>query len=80
VFPDRVAAAAERIDPNTASAASLRRLHPLGPVRAAAIVEYRKSHGPVAFRTLEDLDSVPGLGMATLGQFQEHLSLPDGAK
>ncbi|HEU0077054.1 MAG TPA: helix-hairpin-helix domain-containing protein, partial [Longimicrobiaceae bacterium] len=45
--------AAERIDPNTASATELERLPRVGPGLAAKIVARRQSAGP--FRTLADL-------------------------
>ena len=62
VDPERVRRARERIDPNTASVASLRRLAGVGPVIAQAIVTYRKAHGPAPFRRPKDLQHVPGIG------------------
>jgi len=76
----RVAAAQEKVDPNTAPAASLERLHQIGPARAAAIVQYRQSHGPRPFVYAEDLDNVRGIGPGLLQQFQDHLSLPSKAR
>lgn len=76
VDPDRVAAATERIDPNTASAASLRRLGGVGPVTAEAIIEYRRVHGPGAFRTPDDLQGVRGIGPVTVARLAPHLDLP----
>lgn len=72
----RVSAVREKIDPNAAPAASLRRLHQVGPARAAAIVQYRQSHGPRPFVFAEDLDKVRGIGPGLLQQFQDQLSLP----
>ncbi len=70
----------ERIDPNTASAASLRRLPLVGPVRAAAIVRHREASlraepGGRVFRRAEDLLDVPGVGEGTLRRMRPHLSL-----
>ena len=62
VDPRRVQCGRERIDPNTASVASLRRLTGIGPVLAQAIVTYREAHGPMPFRRPEDLRRVPGIG------------------
>jgi len=62
VDPERLERVRERIDPNTASVASLRRLPGIGPVIAQAIVAYRKAHGPAPFRRPEDLQRVPGIG------------------
>lgn len=63
----------ERIDPNTASADELDRLPKVGPALAQRIVDWRASHG--AFRTLADLDSVPGVGPALLRDAGPHLAL-----
>ena len=52
----RVEAATEKINPNLADAASLQRLPEIGPVRAAAIVAYRRAHGPQAFRFANDAE------------------------
>ena len=53
-------AAAQVIDLNTASAAELEKgLKGIGPVKAAAIVEYREAHGP--FKSVNDLTQVPGI-------------------
>lgn len=59
---DLVAAAAERIDPNTASSASLQRLPGIGPARAEAIIEYRRTAGSAAFTNADDLAKVSGIG------------------
>jgi len=72
----RVRAATDRIDPNTASAASMRRLGGIGPARAGAIIEYRSSHGPNAFRTAADLAGVHGIGPGTIHRIAPDLSLP----
>ncbi|MFL5538234.1 MAG: ComEA family DNA-binding protein [Longimicrobiaceae bacterium] len=60
----RPLAPGERIDPNTATEAELDRLPRVGPGQARKIAEWRAAHGP--FRTLADLDSVPGVGAALL--------------
>jgi competence protein ComEA len=69
-------AAGERIDPNTASVDELDRLDGVGEATAKAIVERRQSHG--AFRTLADLDSVTGIGPATLRKIAAQVTLPAG--
>ena len=66
VFPSRLAAAEEKIDPNSAGAASLRRLPGIGPTIAQRIVDYRKSRGPTAFQTAEDLMKIRRIGPATV--------------
>jgi competence protein ComEA len=72
----RVRAATDRIDPNTASEASMLRLGGIGPARAGAIIEFRKNHGPNAFRTVADLTSVRGIGPGTIHRIAPDLSLP----
>lgn len=63
----------ERIDPNTAGVDELDRLPKVGPALAQRIVDWRQSHGP--FRTLADLDAVPGVGPALLRDAGPHLAL-----
>ena len=72
----RVAAARERIDPNTAPVASLRRLQRIGPAIAKAIVAYRRLHGPRAFATAGDLQRVKGIGPKTVRIVAPDLTLP----
>lgn len=58
-------AASERININTADAATLDRvMDGVGPAKAAAIVEHRRVNGP--FRTVDQLVNVKGIGPATL--------------
>lgn len=68
------------IDLNRATAAELTSLPGIGPVRAAAIVRWRKAHGP--FRHVEDLLAIPGIGPATLerlrGRVVQGLDTPAG--
>ena len=76
--PGAIQAVRERIDPNTASAASLRRLRLIGPVRAEAIVRYRRAARTPrrrAFEVLEDLANVPGLGPGTLRRIERDVAL-----
>ena len=78
VHADKVALVREKIDPNTATAASMRRLPLIGLERAEAIVAYRKAQqegGRRAFEHLEDLAGVPGIGPGVLRRVGEHLSL-----
>ena len=73
VDPLRVQAARERVNPNTAGFASLRRLPELGPAHAKAILDYRAAHGGAPFRKAEDLTQVHGLGPATVAAIREYL-------
>jgi competence protein ComEA len=56
------------LDINTADAAAIERLPGIGPVKAAAIVDYREAHGP--FRSVEALDEVQGIGSATVARLR----------
>jgi competence ComEA-like helix-hairpin-helix protein len=73
----RPLAPGEKIDPNTASADELDRLPKVGPGAAEKIVAWRQEHG--RFRTLADLDSVPGIGPAALAAIAPHVTLPAAA-
>jgi competence ComEA-like helix-hairpin-helix protein len=69
----RVAAVRQRVNPNTASFSSLRRLPDLGPAHAKAILDYRAAHGPAPFRTADDLTRIPGIKAATVANFRDYL-------
>lgn len=64
--------AGERLDPNTASTAQLRRLPGVGPARAEAIVAERLSGG--SFESPADMARVPGIGPRTVDALRPHLS------
>ena len=67
-------AAGERLDPNLASEIELDRLPRVGPALAGRIVAYREANGP--FRTLADLDAVPGIGPVLLATITPLIDLP----
>ncbi|HYH82720.1 MAG TPA: ComEA family DNA-binding protein [Longimicrobium sp.] len=69
----RPLAPGERVDVNTAAESELDRLPKVGPGQARRIAEWRQAHGP--FRTLADLDSVPGMGPAALAAVAPHVAL-----
>ena len=56
------------ININTASETELEALPGVGPVTAAAIIDYRTQNGP--FSTVDDLIDVSGIGPATLEQIR----------
>jgi DNA uptake protein ComE-like DNA-binding protein len=60
-------AAAERINPNTASVASLVRLPGIGRARALDIVHYRDNQHTekVVFSSPQDLENIKGIGPKT---------------
>ncbi|MGA2265888.1 MAG: helix-hairpin-helix domain-containing protein [Phycisphaerae bacterium] len=76
VMPSRVAEATEKINPNTATVGSLRRLSGLGPVKAQAIADYAAAHGGAAFRRPEDLAAVNGIGPALVERLRPYLVFP----
>ena len=59
------------INVNTASAQELEALNGIGPVKAQAIVEYRKQHG--AFKNTDDLINVPGIGDKTAETLKDQI-------
>ena len=56
------------INLNTATAAQLRTLPDIGPAMADKIVDYRTKQGP--FRSVDQLDSVSGIGPKTLAKLR----------
>ncbi|MCS7033030.1 MAG: helix-hairpin-helix domain-containing protein [Phycisphaerae bacterium] len=81
VRPSRDMELADRIDPNTASEATLAALPGLGLKRAGAIVAFRRQHAlgattAPAFSRLEDLLKVEGMGYATMMHLAPYLMFP----
>ena len=66
-----------RVDLNSANAARLELLPGIGPVTGGAIVRYRQEHGP--FGSLEELESVPGIGPKKIERIQPYVTV-NGAK
>lgn len=67
-------AGGERVNINTADAATLDRvLDGVGPSKAEAIVAYRKANGP--FRSIEQLASVKGIGLATVERNRDRIQV-----
>lgn len=70
-------AAESRVDINRADAATLvKALDGVGPAKAAAIVEHRKTHGP--FRSLDDLMQVKGIGPKTIERNRARIGMGGG--
>ena len=68
------AAAEGPVDINTADAATLEReLDGIGPSKAQAIVEHREQHG--AFRSADELGEVKGIGLATIEQNRDRITV-----
>lgn len=62
-----------RLNLNTATAADLESLPGIGPVLAERIVEYRDQHG--GFRTVDELNDVPGIGDALFRQLEPRVTV-----
>jgi competence protein ComEA len=64
-------------DLNTASVAELQKVNGIGPKKAEAIVEYRKK---TPFKSVEELDKVPGFGKATVEKVKGELTVSGASK
>lgn len=63
---------------NSATKEQLESLDGVGPVKAQAIIDYRKKNGP--FKSLEDVKKVDGTGVATFEKIRKDLSLSGTTK
>ena len=71
VYAPKPTPPAASINLNTATASELQRLPRIGPKMAARIIGYREAHG--AFRRVQDLIQVRGIGKKTLAQLTPYL-------
>ena len=76
VDSSRVAQWRDRIDPNTASYASMRRLPGLGQAKAQAIIAWRESHKDQPFEKAADLSRIRGFGTVLPRRVAPYLDLP----
>lgn len=83
--PERIAQVETRIDPNVATWAELARLPEVGESLARDIVAYREARRAQAataptpttiFRSIKDLDPIPGIGEKTLEKIEPFLKFP----
>ncbi len=65
----------QRIDINRAEAWLLQALPGIGPGRAQAIIAYRELHGP--FSTTKDLLAIEGIGISTLEEIEDLITVED---
>lgn len=62
-----------KINLNTADASRLETLPGIGPAKAQAILEYRDQVG--AFKTIEDMKDISGIGEKTFEKLKEHITV-----
>jgi hypothetical protein len=79
--PARYGDLADRVDPNTADLQTLTAIPNLGEKRAEAIIEFRQTRarqhpGEPAFRVVEDLMAVRGIGPAMVDNLKPYLIFP----
>jgi competence protein ComEA len=67
------AGGAALVNINTAGESELETLSGVGPVTAAAIIQYRTEHGP--FASVDDLMDVSGIGPATLEELRPQVTV-----
>ncbi|NLW06585.1 MAG: ComEA family DNA-binding protein [Clostridia bacterium] len=65
--------AGAKLNINTATLTELETLPGIGPVLAQRILDYRQQKGP--FRTIEDLQNVPGIGAKRFSELQEKITV-----
>ena len=61
------------ININTATLQELEALNGIGPVKAQAIIDYRKANGP--FKSIDQLKDVKGVGDATFDKIKADVSV-----
>lgn len=71
-----VGAAFAAVNINTATKEQLDGLKGIGPAKAQAIIDYRTKNGP--FKTVDDLEKVPGIGPATMKEIRNDIAVTGG--
>jgi len=67
-----------KINPNTATWASLARLPGIGPTKAKSIIKYRKetkkTDDNIVFKNINDLQNIKGIGPITIQNIKEYIT------
>lgn len=61
------------VNVNTATQEQLESLNGIGPAKAKTIIDYRNKNG--SFKTIEDLDKVPGIGKGILSKIKADVTV-----
>ncbi len=61
------------VNVNTATQEQLESLNGIGPAKAKAIIDYRQKNG--GFKTVDELEQVPGIGKGLLGKIKNDVTL-----
>ncbi|ADH86939.1 ComEA family DNA-binding protein [Desulfurivibrio alkaliphilus] len=75
LFLFTVGSAFAALNINTADQEQLQSLPGIGPVTAAAIIEYRENNGE--FASIEELVQVRGIGSRTLESLRDNITVED---
>lgn len=76
-FAFATATFAAQVNLNTASESELDTLKGVGPVKAKAIMDYRAKNGQ--FKSVDDLEKVPGFGKKTVDKLRNDLTVNGAA-
>lgn len=77
LFFSFTAGAFAAVNLNTATVEQLEALNGIGPAKAQAIVDYRKKNGN--FKTVDELNNVPGIGDKTLAKLKPEITVSGSA-
>ena len=71
--PAAAKSAAAKVNINTADETALMSIKGIGKTKAQAIIEYRQKNG--AFKTVDDLTKVKGIGEKSLSKFKDQVTV-----